>query len=123
MATQYNYPNLLAGKHRSGLPASQVTGSALEQVMTRTRSLRTGFCASLMLVFVLVSTVHAQQAETKEEAKKAAVKQLDGDAKALSVEEEEHFFKVKVLADGKVSVVIIQKIPTLGEPPAKTNNE
>jgi len=76
-----------------------------------------------MLVFVLVSNVHAQQAETKEEAKVAAVKQLDGDAKALSVEEEEHFFKVKVLADGKVSVVIIQKIPTLGEPPAKTNNE
>ncbi len=123
MATQYKYPNLLAGKYRPGLPESQVAVSVFNQAIAKMRAFRKCFCVSLVFVIVLISNVHAQQAETKEEAKEAAVKQLDGDAKALSVEEEENFFKVKVLANGKVSVVIINKTPTLGEPAAKSNNE
>jgi len=39
------------------------------------RAFRKCFCVSLVFVIVLISNVHAQQAETKEEAKEAAVKQ------------------------------------------------
>ena len=114
--TQYNYHSLLPGKIRLQLPGSTAVQAVVKIPVLAKRS-----SVCLLLLLALISNVHAQQAETKKEAKEAAIEQLGGDAKALSVKEKKRHFKVKVLADGKVSVIIINK-PELADP-AKSNNE
>ncbi len=64
-----------------------------------------------MVSLCAIPAAYAQVAASKEEAGEVALKQVAGDGKVLSIEEEKPHFKVKVLVDGKVSVVIVIKDP------------
>lgn len=74
-------------------------------------------CLSMIVTLCLccVPVAYAQVAASKEEAGELALKQVAGDGKVLSIEEEKPHFKVKVLVDGKVSVVIVIKDPAAVE--------
>lgn len=58
---------------------------------------------------------YAEFAGSKEEAGEVALSQVEGEGKVLSIEEEGPHFKVKVLVDGKVSVVIVIRDPAATE--------
>ncbi len=67
--------------------------------------------AALFIAPVITPVLHAADgfAGTADEATVEALNMTGEDAKILSVSEQEDFFKVKVLAEGKVKVIKIPK--------------
>lgn len=64
---------------------------------------------ALLYLLLLPPAVLAAEANSKEEASELALEQVEGDGKVLSLQELEEHYRVKILIDGKVRIIKVDK--------------
>jgi len=64
---------------------------------------------ALLYLLLVPHAAFAAEASSKEEASELALEQVEGDGKVLSLQELENHFRVKILIDGKVRIIKVDK--------------
>ena len=64
---------------------------------------------ALLYLLLLPQAALAIEANSKEEASELALEQVEGNGKVLSLQELEKHYRVKILIDGKVRIIKVDK--------------
>jgi len=64
---------------------------------------------ALLYLLLVPQSAIAAEASSKEEASELALEQVEGNGKVLSLQELEKHYRVKVLIDGKVRIIKVDK--------------
>ena len=64
---------------------------------------------ALLYLLLLPQAALAIEASSKEEASELALEQVEGNGKVLSLQELEKHYRVKILIDGKVRIIKVDK--------------
>ena len=64
---------------------------------------------ALLYLLLLPQAALAIEAGSKEEASELALEQVEGNGKVLSLQELEKHYRVKILIDGKVRIIKVDK--------------